>query len=179
MEPILDQLHSDHINFAKLLAFLDKQQRLLQGNKDPDLDSIYDAIRYMKEYPDQVHHPLENAVFKYFLEHYEEAHDDVTRLLHEHDEMPLLTNQLLYILNAAISGVPQEKQKLNDCLKEYISIQKKHMDDEEENIYPILNSKLTKADWDRISSDLVTVSDPLFGKQVKKPYQELLQQLVV
>ena len=67
MKNILNKLHNDHINFSKLLAFLEKQHHLLEDCIRSDLSSTLDAIKYMKEYPDYVHHPLENIVLNIFL----------------------------------------------------------------------------------------------------------------
>ena len=178
MKPILDKLHNDHKNFAQLLSFLEKQLYLLEECEHSDLTSILDAIKYMKEYPDNVHHPLENIVFKYFLEHHEEAHEKIVELLHEHDEMPLLTENLLGMLSDALADIPQERKELCDYLKKYISIQKEHMNQEEVYVYPILSSTLDENDWEKIDSELALIDDPLFGKNVEKAYQGLFQQII-
>ena len=178
MKPIIDKLHNDHINFIKLLGFLENQQHLLLECKRTDLESMLDAIRYMKEYPDFVHHPLENVVFKYFLEHHDEVHSELETLLHEHDELPELTDKLLEMLQNALADVPQDRKQLCRYLKEYISTQKEHMNREESLVYPTLNSVLKEDDWDSIRSELELVKDPLFGSSVKKSYQALLQKVI-
>ena len=178
MKPILDKLHNDHKNFSKLLFFLEKQLQLLKNNRHSDFSLTLDAIKYMKEYPDYVHHPLEDIVFKYFIKHHEEAHDKITELLHEHDEMPKLTETLLEMLEGVLAEVPQNREELCAYLNKYITIQKEHMNQEEAHVYPILNSKLDEQDWVRIDSELANIEDPLFGKNVEKSYQGLLQQIV-
>ena len=174
----LIKLHEDHINFLKLLTFLEEQRLLLKDCKHTDLSSIYDAIRYMKEYPDFIHHPLENVVFKYYVEHHKEAREEINRLIHEHEEMPLLTDKLLEMLQSALADIPQSRDDLCASLKEYISIQKEHMNQEEAFVYPILNTKLSNKDWIKIDTELAHVEDPLFGTKVKEAYQELLAQII-
>ena len=178
MKPIIDKLHNDHINFIKLLEFLENQQQLLKNCQQTDLESILDAIRYMKEYPDLVHHPLENVVFKYFLENHDEVHSELKTLLHEHDELPELTDRLMEMLLSAVAEVPQKREELCRYLKEYISVQKEHMNREESLVYPTVNSVLTDDDWGNIKSELEFVKDPLFGDRVKKSYQALLQKII-
>ena len=178
MKPILDKLHNDHKNFIQLLSFLENQLHLLEDGEHSNLSATVDAIRYMKEYPDNVHHPLEDIVFKYFIQHHEEAHDKITELLHEHDEMPRLTEKLLEMLEGVLAEIPQNREKLCAHLKEYITVQKEHMSQEEAHVYPILYSKLDEQDWKRIDSELAHIEDPLFGENVEKSYQELLQQVV-
>jgi len=178
MKPIIDKLHKDHINFIKLLEFLENQQHLLLECKRTDLEAMLDAIRYMKEYPDFVHHPLENVVFKYFLEHHDEVHNELENLLHEHDELPKLTDKLMEMLQCALSGTPQERKELCNCLKDYISIQKEHMNREESLVYPTINTVLNDDEWSSISSELEFVKDPLFGDRVKKSYHDLLNKVI-
>lgn len=178
MKPIIEKLHKDHINFIKLLEFLENQQHLLKSCQQADLESVLDAIRYMKEYPDLVHHPLENVVFKYFLENHDEARHELKALLHEHDELPVLTDRLMEMLESALANVPQKREDLYRYLKEYISTQKEHMNKEESLVYPIINTILNDDDWRNISSELEVVKDPLFGDRVKQSYRALLQKVI-
>ncbi len=178
MQNILSKLHTDHLNFIKLLDYLEEQHRLLEKCENTDLELVLDAILYMKEYPDLIHHPLENIVFKYFLQHYDDAQEDIDALLHQHKEMPKLTNKLLGMLRGALVDMPQSREELCAYLKEYISVQKEHMNEEEAHIYPLLNSKLNENDWQNIDSEIVHIEDPLFGNKVEKSYQGLLQYVV-
>lgn len=177
MEPVLDKLHEDHKNFAKLLLFLDKQLLQLEDCKECDVSAVHDAIKYMKQYPDYVHHPLENVVFKYFLENYSEVHDELVGLLQEHDDMPLLTDKLLEILEGVLSEIPQDREVLCESLKKYIDVQKEHMNREEAKVYPVINNTLDEDDWERMNSELVNIEDPIFGKKIEKNYQRLFDQI--
>lgn len=174
----LIKLHEDHKNFLKLLSFLEEQRLLLKDCKHTDLSSIVDAIRYMKEYPDFIHHPLEDIIFKYFLENHKDACEEINRLIHEHEEMPQLTEKLLEMLQSALADIPQSRDDLCASLKEYITIQKEHMNQEEAFVYPILNSKLNNKDWKKIDTELAHVEDPLFGTKIEEGYQRLLAQII-
>ncbi len=178
MSQILDKLHKDHTNFIKLLEFLKQQLQLLKEYKHSDLELILDAIRYMKEYPDLIHHPLENVVFKYYLKHHNKVYEEVNDLLHEHDEMPRLTEKLIEILQAALSDMPQERSQLCACLEEYIAKQVEHMNHEEVSVYPEIDSALSKQEWLEIKSELKDIEDPLFGAETKKIYKALYQQII-
>ena len=178
MKSIIEKLHKDHVNFIKLLGFLEDQQQYIENYQRTDLEAMLNAIRYMREYPDLVHHPLENVVFNYTLSHYDEVHSELVSLLHEHDEMPELTNKLIEMLQNAIADVPQKREELSRYLGEYIAVQKNHMNREEALVYPAINSVLTDNDWGNISSELELVKDPLFGPSVKKSYQDLLQNVI-
>ncbi|MFK7815629.1 MAG: hemerythrin domain-containing protein [Gammaproteobacteria bacterium] len=178
MKPIIDKLHDDHINFITLLGFLENQQHLLKSCQQTDLEAVLDAIRYMKEYPDLVHHPLENVVFKYFLENHDEMYHELKALLHEHDELPVLTDRLMEMLQSALADVPQKREDLYRYLQEYVAVQKEHMSREEALVYPTIKSVLNNNDWENINSELAFIKDPLFGDSVKKYYQALLQKVI-
>lgn len=178
MNNVLDKLHEDHINFIKLLNFLAHQLKLLRDCKSLDLELMLKALQYMKEYPDLVHHPLEDVVFKYFIEHHGQAQNDLKALLQEHSEMPELTDRLIEMVQGALSDLPQDRQKLCTNLQTYLLKQKEHMDHEEGHVYPVIRDTMTDQEWQNIDSSLETVSDPLFGKKVEKNYQTLLHQVV-
>lgn len=178
METLLDKLHKDHINFVKLLSFLEKQLQLLEHFENSDLAAMIDAIAYMKEYPDHVHHPLEDVIFKYFIEHYDDARESINDLLLQHIEMPLLTNKLLMMLKDALADIPQSRDELCESMSRYITLQREHMDKEEVEVYPFLKSNLDANDWENIDSELSKIDDPLFGENVKKSYQSLLFQVI-
>lgn len=173
MSELLDKLHNDHINFSKLLTFLEAQLSLLEDCESSDYVTMIEAIKYMQSYPDFVHHPLENVVFHYYLEHYDGAREEIRLLLKEHQEMPELTDKLLAILESVLADEPQERKMLCDNLQNYIALQKEHMNNEEANIYPILHSTLNDQDWENIESELLDIEDPLFGQQIEASYQRL------
>ncbi len=178
MQAILEKLHNDHINFDRLLSTLEGQLRLLEDCETSDLDTTLDAVRYMKEYPDYVHHPMENTIFEYFQTHYEQANEHIHDLLAEHDDMPQFTDRLFEALQNAMAGFPQEREELCAILGEYISIQRKHMDREEVYVYPMINSRFNEEDWKQIDSVIAKVEDPLFGKDVHESYQRLFAQIM-
>ena len=173
----LDNLHNDHINFSKVLSFLEVQLNKLKACGEPDLDLILLAIQYMKEYPDQIHHPYENIVFRYFLEHYPDKHDAIKALMDEHDNMPLLTQRLLEMLQAILVDEPRSREELCNILDQYIKKQKEHMNIEEESIYPLLKSTMHKDDWSQVTNSLGVMNDPVFGSSIKSIYQPLFDSL--
>jgi hemerythrin-like domain-containing protein len=178
MTNVLDKLHEDHKNFTKLLNYLEQQLKLLKDCERLDLELILKALQYMKEYPDLVHHPLEDVIFKYFIEHHGKAQNDLKALLQEHSEMPELTNRLIEMIQGALSDLPQNRQELCTNLQTYLVKQKEHLNHEEEHVYPVIRDTMTDQEWQNIDSSLENVSDPLFGKKVVKNYQALLHQVV-
>jgi hemerythrin-like domain-containing protein len=180
MNKILEKLHNDHVNISEFIRLLERQLSLLIDCKISDIAIMIDAIKYMKNYPDLVHHPLEDVVFQYYLDRFQGDHkEEILQLLQEHERMPLLTDNLIMLLESVLAGEPRERKMLCDTLQKYISTQKEHINHEEAKIYPMLSSTLNEQDWRNIKSSLAELEDPLFGRQVENTYQQLSQQILL
>lgn len=173
METILDTLHNDHVNFIKLLIFIENEIDKIKKCELVDFETMLLCMKYMKEFPDAIHHPLENILFEYYLKHYDDHRDEINALFHEHEEMPVLTENILHMLQSVLAEEPISRDALCENLSKYIDIQKSHMNHEESVIYPVLYSAMKDNDWKKLH-DLKEVSvDPLFGKNKKESYQSL------
>ncbi len=174
MSNLLDKLHNDHKNFIKLFRFIELQLQRIKDCEVVDFETVLVSITYMKDYSDAIHHPLENIIFKYFLDHYDIHHDPIVRLMNEHDDMPLLTERLIEMLQCVVSEMPIKRDEFCDSLSEYIEIQKAHMNLEESDVYPILYETLNEIDWMALSDELNNAHDPLFDTPKSESYKLLL-----
>ena len=57
MTDIIDSLHEDHANLAKLLDALERQLGLFDQGETPDYDIVRGVVDYCLGYPDLYHHP--------------------------------------------------------------------------------------------------------------------------
>ena len=64
MSEILRQLHTDHVNMAKLLDVLERQLDHIHDVESTDFVLMTDLMHYMTHYPSVIHHPREDLVFK-------------------------------------------------------------------------------------------------------------------
>lgn len=177
MNNLLDKLHNDHKNFIRLLTYIEHQLQIIKDCDLVDFQTIQFSIEYMKDYSDVIHHPQENIIFKYFIEHYDLNHNVIHGLMDEHEIMPTLTEKIIDMLECVISDVPISRAEFCEKLSEYINIQKNHMDHEESDVYPILYKEMTTEDWKALTSQYEDINDPLFGHPENKKYQELLNNI--
>ncbi len=174
---IIDKLNNDHINFQKVLSLLSEQVSLLEKCDDSCLELVLDIIKYMKDYPDFTHHPLEDEIFKHYLQHNKTNKRKFTHLLQEHIDMLTLTQELIEMLEGAIAGQPESREKLCNALREYLAIQTEHINTEETDVFPILRSTFDDAEWQQIDVKVRHVVDPLFGNELTKAYENLYQRI--
>ena len=173
MGNILDSLHTDHKNFSKLLSYLDHQVTCIKDCEVVDFDTIMLCIKYMKEFPDAIHHPLENIIFDYFLQHHGSYKEEIKSLFHDHEEMPVKTEKILTMLQSVLAEEPINRDSLCDTLSTYIEDQKAHMNYEESTVYPELYKKMNDNDWKTLNEFIEVNDDPLFGDNKKERYESL------
>ena len=64
MVGVVESLHQDHANLAKLLNAIERQIDALEAGGVPEYDIVQGALDYCLNYPDLCHHPKEDLVFK-------------------------------------------------------------------------------------------------------------------
>ncbi len=71
----LEELHQDHLNLAKVLRLLERQLADVRAGEHTDLTVLSGIVDYVELYPDQFHHPSENAIFSAYLDRYGDRHN--------------------------------------------------------------------------------------------------------
>ena len=90
MAEIIDSLREDHRNMHRLLDVLDSQIEVFRRGEEPDYELLTQTIDYCLNYPDHIHHPMEDEVYRHLsakdpalkkqMGDLEAAHDDLSAL---------------------------------------------------------------------------------------------------
>jgi hemerythrin-like domain-containing protein len=107
-------------------------------------------LEYVQAYPEQVHHPIEDRIFSILLERVDET-ALIRQLMAEHAELETETRKIRESLKLLESGAVS-KEDIRDQLSDFLIRQRQHMYIEEEKIHPLIESTLTKEDWDYVQS---------------------------
>jgi len=177
MSYLLDRLHNDHKNFAKLLAYIELQLDCIKKCDVVDFETILIAMQYMRDYPDEIHHPLENVIFSYFIQHYDFSHKAIKELMHEHEGMPKLTEKIISMLEYVVSETPVNRDEFCEFLTEYLDVQKAHMNAEESKVYPYIYEAMQEDDWKQLQNEIQESNDPLFEQPRDENYRLLLKKI--
>lgn len=177
MSNVIDQLHADHINIAKVIDLLKKQYEQMNGDGSPDFSLMLDILDYIHSYPDYIHHPRENVVFKVYLEQHDELQETIAELMKEHKEMAERTRDLYEEIDGILNDSMVDKQELKNKIATFIQQQMQHMDTEEGAVFPTLRTVLTPEEFDRIETELPSREDPLFGDVVQKRFEALYEHI--
>lgn len=170
MHPVMERLHEDHRNVARLLDFMDEH---LTGETLNDI-VLHEIMLYLVQYPDAFHHPRENRVFERLLMRDASMREPIRKLENEHQQLAATGIKLEQQLRERLSGQNIPAEETCRLLSEYIDLHRKHMYLEESTALPMAKLLLTDADWRAIETDIRWREDPMFGPAADQSYQTVI-----
>lgn len=131
---MLARLQIEHDHILKTLNLLEMQFLDSCRGGTPDFSLMRSIMVYIQEYPEQVHHPLEDMIFSILLERVDEG-KLVQELITEHKELETETRKLrksLKLLNSGNVSMEEIKKQLSTFLVR----QRQHIYTEEVKVHP-------------------------------------------
>ena len=168
---IIERLEIDHCQLLRKINFLETQYLDMCRGVEPDYSLMRNIIVYIQEYPEQMHHPLEDMIFSVLLERVDEA-DIVQKLMSEHTQLEVVTRQLRDSLEAMSSG-KVSADKLKKQLSEFLVGQRQHIFTEETQAYPLVKKHLTEQDWKQLQNMVSIIDEPIYGRKTRYDYERL------
>ena len=172
---IFDRLLLEHDHILGSLNLLELQFLDLCRGKTPDYSITRSIIVYVQEYPEQVHHPLEDMIFSILLERSDE-HEFIQELITEHTQLEDIARKIresIESLNSDMEFIGEFKQQL---LKFLVGL-RQHIYIEEVDVYPLVQSVLTIKDWNQLHSMIPILDDPAFGRRTRNDYEYLYREI--
>ncbi len=181
------RLHQDHLNFARLLNVLGRQQRLLRAGDPINWDIERGVVAFYRNYFEKFHHRVEDDIYD-LVQQYDPATANRVRAIHrEHKDC----SELLQIFEGAVSlisgsrpttaqedGRPKvfyETKVLDHyCsqLESFVSREREHMSNEETLLHRAVKH-LSLDDWRGLNERLSEGDDDLFGKKQTARFDRL------
>ena len=180
MSDTLILLRLEHDNMAKLLGIIDAELDKLHRAEEIDCALIGSVVDYLRSYGEDCHHPKEDRIFRALRRRSPEAAKGVGDLEQKHDEMAQATEALARELDAAqASEARANRLKLKTPLTEFLAAYRRHLDLEEENLFPAALRELTEGDWEEIEFDTFDRKDPLFSDSVEQRFDRLREHILM
>lgn len=173
MTEVLRQLHTEHADFTKLLDLLDRQLAVFATGERPDYDVIGAVIDYCLDFPDAVHHPKEDLVYRILVSRDAAIAQTVGDLEEEHRQIAASTRELAEAIRQVLSGELVDRQSVIDLTEKFVHGYRRHIALEEEQVFPAAESALSQEDWAGIEDKLAHRDDPLFGDTVTDRFRAL------
>ncbi len=169
-QDVLDRLHADHERLEEVLTRLEAIANKPDPLSPEDKDLLVQGIRYIAEYPDAVHHPLEDRLFEHLLALplTEQEQRDVRNNAAGHLQMSHATTRLLEDVKALQADSASAGAQLREDLHAFVEIQRRHMAFEENTIFPLAERRLPATALESLGEVDVRADDPLFDLQLER-----------
>lgn len=178
MSKVLHRLREDHANILHLLQALEHQVAAFRTKGELDQDIVGGIAEYFLSYPDRYHHPKEDAIFRKIAGKDSKRAAELDGLLSEHAEISRLAQRFAetvrYILQEAV--VP--KSRLVEEAVEFIELQRRHLEREERDFFPLAEEVLTAEDWAAVNAEIAHCDDSLFGPGGEHRLQDWARDIV-
>ena len=172
---MLDRLRLEHEQLLRKLNLLESQYLEMCRGRTPDYSLMHSVIVYIQEYPEQIHHPLEDMMYSILLERADDA-EYVQKLISDHTKMEEVTREIRESLESLPGGAACTEQ-LKQQLSEFLTGQRQHIYTEESGVFPLVESALTEKDWKRLEYMTPILDEPISGKRTWNDYQRLSREI--
>jgi len=177
MTDILESLYQDHVHMARITAVAKSELASIEAGQNADLEMLEDIMCYGTSYPDIVHHPNEDIVFKQLKLRLPDAADEVDAILSEHLQVAATGIRFL----EAIQAIREDTVMIRDAFvligRDYLSLLDRHMNTEESRLFPLAQDTLTVQDWRQLNERIEQRPDPMFGNSLDEDYRRLRQRI--
>ncbi len=177
MSNLIEQIHQDHINVSKILDLIEKEIERASNEEMPNLELLQDAMRYMINYSDLVHHRKEDSMFTRLVRNDPAAAGAVDVLREEHQTLARLSIDFLEIVRDAESGEFILRDEVIKRGTEYVHTLRSHMDAEEVGLLKRAGASLTDADMEEIEAEYANARDPLMEESLQEQFGGLYRSL--
>ncbi|MEJ2609438.1 MAG: hemerythrin domain-containing protein [Candidatus Thiodiazotropha sp.] len=179
MSSLLEKLHRDHLNLSRLLDLMDAELDALAAGHEHDFDLKIEMIDYIEHYAEQVHHPTEDEINRVaFRKKSMKPHATLyERISREHRDLLGLASRFKNILEGAMQGEVLRRTKVETQGREFVALQRQHIDFEEQEIFPLIEKALTKKDWEKLEDEVSPEDDPVFQHQDYNRFRSLIDYL--
>ena len=177
VEQLMSGLRGDHRNMVMLLDLLGAEINRLATFGEPDYDLVRDIMLYVTEYPDVVHHPKEDIVYRHLKSLRPEIHTDLERVETDHQYIKESGLKLRNGIEAISIGANLSRDGLIERLYHYMDQHRDHMYWEEINLFSLADELQHYGDWSEVVLKNNEISDPLFGSRVERKYRRLLAKI--
>ncbi|MFK7732746.1 MAG: hemerythrin domain-containing protein [Pseudomonadales bacterium] len=177
-QKVMRRLHDEHTYIGKLRKAMSVEINKLKRSGVVDVVVLRDMMRYLMEYPDVHHHPLEDRVFEKLAAYDGAVRSEVLELLAEHKDLARESQYLYHKLDAIVHGTEKiQKSLLRASLVDFLELYGEHVRREESIVFPAAEEMLSNKQWRDIARHLPKVDDPVFGENNIEKFARLRRQI--
>ncbi len=173
MVQTIDRLRQEHRDLAKLLDILESELAAFDAADTPDYQVMEAIADYFLGYPAACHHPKEDLVYRALVERRPDVATIVGNIEAEHLGIGELVKRFVLAVRNVMRDAEISRDAFDHVVRHFIEEQRKHIDLEEGQLFPLAVEALTDADWADIDGRIADRNDPLFGSMPEDRFAAL------
>jgi len=175
---MLEQIKREHGYIVRLLSILANKVELLKQEKSVNYSLIKEIVDYLSEHAEKEHHPKEDILYHYYLEHYGNK-QEMENLEFEHKLLECKTHAFLNIVDMILQDAVVPHHMFLEQLEQFMSSQRQHLDLEEKTILPMIHQRFSVQDWQAVEQLYTGTNedDPVFGETIAERYSQLAERV--
>jgi len=179
MSQLLEKLRRDHVNLSRLLDLLSAQLDALRDGHESNFDLKIEMLDYIEHYAEQHHHPTEDLIDQRVFAKPELAEQRPLqdRVLREHEALLGLARRYRELLEGVIQGEVVPREEIEVRGRDFIALQRQHIDLEEQELFPLVEKNLTEEEWKQLETSIPHMDDPVFQRQDYNRFRSLIDYL--
>ena len=179
MSQLLEKLHRDHANLAHLLDLLSGQLDALFAGRESDFDLKIEMLDYIEHYAEKNHHPTEDLInqLAFAKPELKDQQALCERISREHEGLLGLAHRFRETLEGIMQGEVLRRDEVETRGREFIALQRQHIDIEEQELFPLLEKTITEAEWKKLEEEIPHMDDPVFHRQDYNRFRSLIDYL--
>jgi len=178
MHELLERLHQDHKNLNRVLNLLSSQLDHFFAGRESNFDLKIELLEYLETYADLAHHPLEDLIYHAGMKRLGDENTHLLeRLLGQHQRLTAATRKFRMSLENILHDGVMSRAELETQGREYVALQRLHLNLEEAEAFPLLDKALTEEDWKEIAAHQPRHDDPVFEKPDQLRFSSLFHYL--
>lgn len=164
---VLEHLGRDHQRIEQVLRLIESEiTRFDDDDNEVDLNAVAAALAYIKEYPDTIHHPVEERMFDALANKVSaDTRTALTTLRAQHADITASTLKLAQAVDRVLQDIVTPVEIIYQHLRAYVDLQREHMQLEQTAVFPVAARVLEAADWCLLEQRLANELDPMFDQR--------------
>jgi hemerythrin-like domain-containing protein len=153
--------------------------KAVSTGKVVDFKLLRAMLYYLREFPEQRHHPNEDRMlFARIKARTHEADVAIAELEHEHRHGDAMLEGLTIALDNWEAGAADGRKQFAEVLSAYARFYWAHMEKEETSVLPAAERSLSTEDWHQIHAVFESHRDPMFGENTANEFRDLFSRIM-
>jgi hemerythrin-like domain-containing protein len=174
MSDAIFMLRLEHENIAHVLDLIEDQVERAESGAPIDESLLLLSVEYLKDFPEECHHPKEDLVFRMLQRHHPRRAADLRDLSADHEQLAQLTERFVMDVRGVL-GAP--KGALIESVRRYIGAYRQHMESEEQHFFPAALELLTRENLANLDFQLFDRKDQLFDHAAEARFAQLRREI--